>query len=159
MASFRFRVSAFSRMTQAPCSLCITIVLYDIVKRYVRYISSGGETSLIWDKAMSVKPIYFVSRTIGETSSYYNVIFLGKFSTGENTNVRTPDVFVTFALLVCLASGITFRKNNGVQAPTIFAIFDAVYSLAFLMHIYIAIWITRFTSDTFPRFALTHIFF
>lgn len=62
-------------------------MLYDIVKRYVRYISSS-ETSLVWNKAMSVKPIYFVSRTIGETSSYFNVIFLGRFSTGENTNVR-----------------------------------------------------------------------
>lgn len=89
LASFRLRVSVFSCMTQTPCSLCIAIMLYDIVKRYVQYISSGGETSLIWNKDMSVKPIYFVSRTIGVVSSYFNVIFLGRFSTGENTNVRT----------------------------------------------------------------------
>lgn len=73
----------------SPCSLCIAIIVYDIVKRYVRYISSGGETSLIWNKATSVKPIYFVSRTIGEPSSYFSVIFLGRFSTEENTNIRT----------------------------------------------------------------------
>lgn len=130
LASFRLRIFIFSYMTQAPCSLYIAIMLYDIVKRYVRYISSGSETSLVWNKAMSVKPIYFVSRTIGETSSYFNVMFLGRFSTGENTNVGTYGISVTSAVFVWLAPGITFRKNNGVQAPAIFAIFDAVYSLA-----------------------------
>jgi len=75
---------------------------------------------------MCVKPVYFVSRTIGETSSYFNVIFLRRFSIRENTNVRTRNL--RYFCGVRLA-GITARKNNGIQAPAIFVIFDAVHSL------------------------------
>lgn len=98
------------------------------------------------------KPIYCVSRTIGEMSSYFNVIFRGRFLTGENTNVRMHGISVTFAVFVWRQvlrpeRIMVYKLQRFLQYSTLYILWRNAYLYRSMNH--------TFTSGTFPRFALT----